>query len=34
MRNWRKELDEKGYLLLENILDTERIEITKNAISK
>ena len=34
MQNWRQNLDEKGYLLLENILDTDRVEITKNAISK
>lgn len=34
MQNWRQILDEKGYLLLENILDADRIEITKNAISK
>ena len=34
MENWRQILDEKGYLLLENILDADRIEITKNAITK
>jgi len=34
MQNWKQNLDEKGYLLFENILDADKIEITKNAISK
>lgn len=34
MKNWRNDLDEKGYILLENILDSDRVDSTKNAISK